>query len=75
MKLLQAVVIACSLSAAAVAHAQTAAPTQTDSQQVAQAKAAPANSDRAAQRPVATPAKKADDCVGPVSFCNIFFGS
>jgi hypothetical protein len=71
MKVLKMVLIACSLSAA-VAHAQTApaAPEQ----QVAQANTQRAN-DVAAQNRVAAPKAKAEECVGPVSFCNIYFGS
>ena len=71
MKVLKIVLIACSLSAV-VAHAQTApaAPEQ----QVAQANAQRAD-DVAAQGRVAAPKAKAEECVGPVSFCNIYFGS
>ncbi|MGF7131822.1 hypothetical protein P3T40_003305 [Paraburkholderia sp. EB58] len=82
MKALKMVLIACSLSAAAaVAHAQTSDPAA-GAQQLAQNQAQfqeqlheqPATS--AAQRGrVAAPAKKAGECVGPVSFCNLFFGS
>ena len=71
MKVLKMVLIACSLSAA-VAHAQTApaAPEQ----QVAQANAQHADG-VAAKRHIAAPKAKADECVGPMSFCNIYFGS
>ncbi len=71
MNVLKIALIACSLSAA-VAHAQTApaAPEQ----QVAQANAPRANS-VAEQSRVAVPKAKAEECVGPVSFCNIYFGS
>ncbi len=71
MNVLKIALIACSLSAV-VAHAQTApaAPEQ----QVAQATAARANS-LAEQSRVAAPKIKAEECVGPVSFCNIYFGS
>ncbi|HWT38574.1 MAG TPA: hypothetical protein VN289_19975 [Paraburkholderia sp.] len=73
MKALKLVLIACSLSAAAFAHAQTA-PADESAQQVAQANAARvAHPD--AQRPVAKPAKKANECVGPVSYCEMYFGS
>jgi uncharacterized low-complexity protein len=78
MKALKMVLIACSLSAVAVAaHAQTSAPA-TSAQQFAQ------NQQQShEQRPsgaahegrVAAPSKKAEDCVGPASFCNLFFGS
>ena len=64
MKVLKFVLIACSLSAA-VAHAQTA---QVAPQQQRDERAAPASR-------LAAPASKADECVGPVSFCNIYFGS
>ncbi|MBB4517135.1 hypothetical protein [Paraburkholderia fungorum] len=71
MNVLKIALIACSLSAV-VAHAQTApaAPEQ----QVAQANAPRANSVAAQGRAVA-PAAKVEECVGPVSFCNIYFGS
>lgn len=71
MKVLRIVLIACALSAA-VAHAQTApsAPQQ---------KAARANNPRADNAAVqdhrAAPATKPEECVGPMSFCNIYFGS
>lgn len=72
MKVLKIVLIACALSAA-VAHAQTApsAPQQ---------KAARANNPRADSAAMqdhraAAPAAKAEECVGPMSFCNIYFGS
>ncbi|CAB3795706.1 hypothetical protein [Paraburkholderia caffeinilytica] len=71
MNVLKIALIACSLSVA-VAHAQTApaAPEQ----QVAQANAPRAN--RAAEPSrVAIPKPKVEECVGPVSFCNLFFGS
>ncbi|HYS68356.1 MAG TPA: hypothetical protein VEN30_31660 [Paraburkholderia sp.] len=71
MKVLKIVLIACALSAA-VAHAQTApsAPQQTAAQADNQ------RADRAAvQGRLAAPAAKAEECVGPVSFCNIYFGS
>lgn len=71
MNVLKIALIACSLSAL-VAHAQTApaAPEQ----QVAQANAPRANS-VAEQNRGAVPKAKAEECVGPVSFCNIYFGS
>jgi hypothetical protein len=71
MNVLKIALIVCSLSAV-VAHAQTApaAPEQ----QVAQANAQRAkNADM--QGRSAAPAIKAEECVGPVSFCNIYFGS
>jgi hypothetical protein len=73
MKLLKVVLVACSLSAA-VAHAQTAVPADSNAQQVAQTLATQ-SAGQVTPRPVAAPAKKAEECVGPVSYCNIFFGS
>lgn len=77
MKLLKVVLAACSLSAA-IAHAQGAAPTDANAnvngQQVAQTNAAPSEA-RVARQSAAAPAKKGDECVGPVSFCNIYSGS
>ena len=73
MKALKMVLIACSLSAA-VAHAQTSAPADVNAQQIDQAATAPA-APASAQRPTAKPAKKTDDCVGPISYCTLFFGS
>ncbi|MFM0594143.1 MULTISPECIES: hypothetical protein [Paraburkholderia] len=75
MNVLKIALIACSLSAV-VAHAQTApaAPEQ----QLTQASAQRA-SGVAEQGRVAVPAAKANaktaECVGPVSFCNLYFGS
>ncbi|PRX28885.1 hypothetical protein B0G75_110211 [Paraburkholderia sp. BL18I3N2] len=71
MNMLKIALIACSLSAV-VAHAETApaAPEQ----QVAQANTPRAKSAEPQSRAV-TPAIKAEECVGPVSFCNIYFGS
>jgi ribosomal protein L12E/L44/L45/RPP1/RPP2 len=76
MKALKVVLIACSLSAAAAAaaaHAQTTAPAA-DGQQIAQA-----NEQRMNRAPeqsrMSAPVKKAAECVGPISYCNIFFGS
>jgi Ni/Co efflux regulator RcnB len=73
MKALKLVLIACSLSAAALAHAQTA-PADESAQQVAQASAARVAQPEA-QRPAPAPAKKANECVGPVSYCVMYFGS
>ncbi|OLL28841.1 hypothetical protein BTH42_25130 [Burkholderia sp. SRS-W-2-2016] len=72
MKVLKMVVIACSLSATAAAYAQTA-PAEAP-QQVAQAATPRANNAVTPSRVLASKAK-ADECVGPVSFCNIYFGS
>jgi hypothetical protein len=71
MKLLKIVLIACSLSAA-VAHAETA---QVTPQQQAQQPIAQGNDSAAPASRVAAPAPQADECVGPVSYCNIYFGS
>ena len=72
MNVLKIALIACSLSAV-VAHAQTApaAPQQ----QVAQANAQRADDATAQKSRAAAPAAKAEECVGPVSFCSIYFGS
>ncbi|EEA03202.1 conserved hypothetical protein [Burkholderia sp. H160] len=72
MKVLKMVLIACSLSTAAASHAQTA-PAALE-QQVAQADSQRADN-VAARKHVEAPKAKAADCVGPMSFCNIFFGS
>ncbi|WP_018433061.1 hypothetical protein [Paraburkholderia atlantica] len=72
MKVLKLVLIACSLSTAAAAYAQTA-PAAPD-QQVAQADSQRADNG-AARKHAEAPKAKADECVGPMSFCNIFFGS
>jgi hypothetical protein len=72
MKVLKMVLIACSLSAAVAAYAQ--AEPAVPEQQVAQA-----DSQRADKVPVRkhaeAPKAKADECVGPMSFCNLYFGS
>jgi hypothetical protein len=73
MKVLKIVLIACALSAA-VAHAQTAPSAPSAPQQkAAQANNQPAGS-AAVQEHSAVPAN-AEECVGPMSFCNIYFGS
>jgi hypothetical protein len=71
MNVLKVALIACSLSAV-VAHAQTAPAVP--EQQVAQTNAQRANTVDAPHRVVA-PTAKTEECVGPVSFCNIYFGS
>ncbi|WGS53661.1 hypothetical protein LFL96_21665 [Paraburkholderia sp. D15] len=73
MNVLKIALIACTLSAA-MAHAQMAPPVA--DQQLAQASAQRANG-VAARSNVVTPASKAksEECVGPVSFCNLYFGS
>jgi hypothetical protein len=73
MKALKSVIAACLLSAA-VAHAQTPSPADNGAQQVAQANTAQAAQYKS-QRPVAKAPKAADECVGPASYCTIYFGS
>lgn len=73
MKALKIVLIACSLSAA-VAHAQTPAPAAS-SQQVAQAANEQRVNTQVQEGRVARASRKANECVGPVSFCNIYAGS
>lgn len=73
MKAVKTAVVACSLFATAAAWAQSEAPGARAPQQVAQA-AAPQTARASAQRHVARAAGQ-DECVGPVSFCNIYFGS
>jgi hypothetical protein len=74
MRMLKIALIACCLSAA-VAHAQSAPAAQEE--QVAQAGVQRANSVNSvnARSRVDAPKTKAEECVGPVSFCNIYFGS
>ena len=75
MKALKLVLIACSLSAA-LAHAQTA-PADASTQQAGQASVAATmqrGTQSDSQRPVKTP-KKTNECVGPVSYCVMYFGS
>ncbi|WP_322042496.1 hypothetical protein [Paraburkholderia sp. J67] len=72
MKSLKIAVVACSMFAAAAAYAQNDAAAASVPQQIAQSAAQPA-----AQAPTLRemkPAKK-DECVGPASFCNLYFGS
>ncbi|APA87302.1 hypothetical protein BJG93_17370 [Paraburkholderia sprentiae WSM5005] len=72
MKMLKMVLIACSLSTAAAAYAQT--PPAAPEQQIAQADNQRA--DRVvARKQMEAPKAKADECVGPMSFCNVYFGS
>ena len=77
MKALKTVLLACSLSAvAAVAQAQTtAADAQQQLAQTQERSHEPFASGAVQHGRLAAPAKKAEDCVGPVSFCNLFFGS
>jgi hypothetical protein len=74
MNVLKIALIVCSLSAVA-AHAQTApaAPEQKVAKTNAQTAANVTNAET--QRRVAAPAAKGEECVGPVSYCNIYFGS
>lgn len=74
MKVLKMVLIACSLSAA-VAHAESAPGDQ--GEQVAQASVQRADSVNSlnARSRIDVPKTQAEQCVGPVSFCNIYFGS
>ncbi|WP_322102883.1 hypothetical protein [Paraburkholderia sp. J41] len=67
MKSVKIAVVACSLFAAGTVYAQNEAPATNASQHVAQNANAPAQTS-------AKPAKH-DECVGPASFCNIYFGS
>jgi hypothetical protein len=74
MKALKFLVAACSLSAA-VAYAQAPSPAEANTQQVAQAntaRAAQQDDHRTAGR---TARMTSEQCVGPVSFCSIYFGS
>ena len=73
MKSVKIAVVVCSLFAAAAAHAQNEAPAASGPGQVAQS-AAPQAAQAPANRAVAKPAGQ-DECVGPVSFCTIYFGS
>ena len=75
MKLLTAVLVACTLSASVAVHAETVTRTQADSQQLAQANV-PSSTSYTSHRP-ATKADRhaANECVGPASFCNLYFGS
>lgn len=77
MKVLKIVLISCALSAAIaapVAHAQSAS-SATSNEQVAQAGTASSNDVARQGRAANGSEKKAEECVGPVSFCNIYFGS
>lgn len=73
MNAVKIAVVACSLFAAAAAWAQGEAPAGTVPQQVSQAAVSRAD-EAGAQHHVAKPGKQAE-CVGPVSFCNLYFGS
>ncbi|WP_144137621.1 hypothetical protein [Paraburkholderia sp. BCC1884] len=71
MNVLKIALIACSFSAV-VAHAQTAP--NVPEQQTAQANVQRDNGIAPHGR-LSMPAPEAQECVGPVSFCNIYFGS
>jgi hypothetical protein len=75
MKALKYVLIACSLSAA-LAHAQTGEAPLADenAQQVAQINGAHAAGRRATRCIALGAPKKIDNCVGPVSFCVMYYG-
>ncbi|NVH76904.1 hypothetical protein FSB08_31405 [Paraburkholderia sp. JPY432] len=80
MKLLTAVLFACSLSASFAVHAEPLAPAHADVQQAAEAgtsaaNTSEANTNRAPRRRAAAPARDPNACVGPASFCDLFFGS
>ncbi|HTH62313.1 MAG TPA: hypothetical protein VL689_19440 [Paraburkholderia sp.] len=75
MKSLKIAVLACSLFAASIsAYAQSAGPAASAPQPTAKTSTSQPAA-RAAEWSAATPAKKGDDCTGPASFCNIYFGS
>ena len=73
MKSAKIAVVACSLFAAAAVYAQSEAPAVGAPQHVEQS-AAPQAAHASGRSESAKPAKKGE-CVGPVSFCNIYFGS
>jgi hypothetical protein len=73
MKALKLVLLACSMSVAALAHAQKA-PVDENAQQVAQANTARVTQPESHHH-FAKPENKANDCVGPVSYCVMYFGS
>lgn len=74
MKFLKTAVVACSLFAAAAACAQDEAPAANASQTSAQNNSSSAVASRAR---VDAPkrARRVDDCVGPASFCSVYFGN
>lgn len=76
MKSLKIAVVACSLfAAAAAAYAQNEAPAANGgSQQVTQSDSSSAAAN-GALADAAKPARNANDCVGPASFCTIYFGN
>jgi hypothetical protein len=76
MKSLKIAVVACSLfAAAAAAYAQNQAPAANGgSQQVTQSDSSSATAS-SVRADAAKPARNANDCVGPASFCNIYFGN
>ena len=80
MKVLKIALIACSLSAA-IAHAQTAPAAaqeqaaQNATQTLAQVDVPRVNGLNPSSRRVEVPKAKTQTCVGPVSFCTLYFGS
>jgi Ni/Co efflux regulator RcnB len=72
MKSLKIAVVACSMFAAAAAYAQNDATAAGVPQQVAQSTGQPVA--QASSHREMTPASQ-DPCVGPASFCNLYFGS
>lgn len=72
MKSVKIAVVACLLIAATAAYAQNEAPAANVPQNVAQSTRAQAET--SARHEMAKPEKQ-EDCVGPASFCNIYFGS
>ncbi|NIE84127.1 MULTISPECIES: hypothetical protein [unclassified Burkholderia] len=70
MKSLQFALASLALSAACIAHAQ--APAAPNDGGAAPASQAQAHRARHTQQ---VPAQTPPDCVGPASFCNIYFGS
>jgi hypothetical protein len=73
MRHVKFVLIACSLCAAAVVHAQTTQPAANAPQQSTQAEGSQAAAAAYASG-VAVPEHR-NACVGPASFCNIYFGN
>jgi hypothetical protein len=74
MNVLKIALIVCSLSAAA-ARAQTATPAPEQQVAITNAQTVANVTNAETQRRVAAPAAKEEECVGPVSYCKIYFGS
>ncbi|CAD6550668.1 hypothetical protein LMG27952_05046 [Paraburkholderia hiiakae] len=70
MKSLKIVVVACSMFAAATAWSQSQLSAGNASQQITQT-----NNSQASAYTDATNQEKKQECVGPPSFCTLFFGS